>query len=166
MPALISIVVVLLVLSTSGSGSARERLPHEPEMVEIPGGRFQMGCVSGSDCVDREHPVHEVRVEAFELSRYEVTFEEYDRFTDATGRERAADEGWGRGRRPVINVSWADAVALYEVAVGGVGAAVPAAERGGVRVCGAVGDGDGLQLGERDRPQPGQLPGLRQPVGR
>ena len=80
-------------------------------MVEIPGGTFRMGCVSGRGCVDWEHPVHEVRVEAFELSRYEVTFEEYDRFTEATGRAPAADEGWGRGRRPVINVSWADAVA-------------------------------------------------------
>ena len=90
---------------------ARKRLPYEPEMVVIPGGRFRMGCVSGRDCYDREHPVHEVRVESFELSKYEVTFEEYDRFTTATGRVRARDEGWGRGRRPVISVSWEDAVA-------------------------------------------------------
>ena len=92
----------------------RERLPYEPEMVEIPGGSFRMGCVSGRDCYDREQPVHEVRVEAFELSKYEVTFEEYDRFTSATGRERADDNGWGRGRRPVIIVSWEDAVAYTQ----------------------------------------------------
>ena len=92
---------------------ARERLPYEPEMVVIPGGSFRMGCVSGRDCTDDEYPVHEVRVESFELSKYEVTFEEYDRFTAATGRDRAADakRGWGRGRRPVISVSWEDAVA-------------------------------------------------------
>ena len=89
----------------------RERLPFEPEMVEIPGGSFRMGCVSGQDCYDHERPVHTVRVERFELSKYEVTFEEYDRFTAATGRARAADEGWGRGRRPVIWVTGADAVA-------------------------------------------------------
>ena len=90
----------------------RERLPFEPEMVAIPAGSFRMGCVSGQEeCDDDEYPVHEVRVEAFELSRYEMTFEEYDRYTAATGRERADDEGWGRGRRPVINVSWEDAVA-------------------------------------------------------
>ena len=70
-----------------------------------------MGCVSGRDCYDDEHPVHTVRVERFELSKYEVTFEEYDRFTSATGRARTSEEGWGRGRRPVINVSWEDAVA-------------------------------------------------------
>lgn len=43
-----------------------------------------------------------------------MRFEEYDRFTEATGRERAEDEGWGRGRRQVINVSWEDAVAYTQ----------------------------------------------------
>ena len=85
--------------------------PILPEMVVIPGGRFRMGCVSGRGCADDERPVHEVRVESFEISKYEVTFEKYDRFTAATGRERAYDRGWGRGRRPVINVSWRDALA-------------------------------------------------------
>ena len=87
-------------------------------MVEIPGGSFRMGCVSARDCRANEQPVHEVRVARFGLSKYEVTFEEYDRFTAATGRARdevggpwADDEGWGRGRRPVINVSWELAVA-------------------------------------------------------
>ena len=73
-----------------------------------------MGCVSGRDCEDDERPVHTVRVERFELSKYEVTFEEYDRFTAATGRARADDEGWGRGRCPVINVTWDDAVAYTQ----------------------------------------------------
>ncbi len=48
------------------------------------------------------------------MGKYEVTFEEYDRFAKATGREKPDDEGWGRGRRPVINVSWNDAVAYAE----------------------------------------------------
>ena len=77
-----------------------------PEMVTIPAGSFQMGGAG-----DYTYPAHSVRIESFELSKYEVTFEEYDAFTDATRRERADDEGWGRGRRPVINVSWHDAVA-------------------------------------------------------
>ena len=85
-----------------------------PEMVTIPAGSFLMGCVSGIYCEDNEKPVHIVRIESFELSKYEVTFEEYDAFTDATGRERVDDEGWGRGKRPVINVSWHDAVAYTQ----------------------------------------------------
>ena len=94
---------------------ARERLPYEPEMVVIPGGSFRMGCVSGIGCNrNYEFPVHEVRVGTFELGKYEVTFEEYDRFTSATGREQADEQtwlGWGRGRRAVTMVSWEDAVA-------------------------------------------------------
>ena len=85
-----------------------------PEMVVIPSGSFQMGCVSGKDCLSSEKPVHEVKIDSFALSKYEVTFEEYDAFTDATGRERADDVGWGRGRRPVIEISWYDAMAYAE----------------------------------------------------
>lgn len=85
-----------------------------PEMVVIPSGRFRMGCVSGRNCADNEKPVHDVQVESFALSKYEVTFEEYDRFTGAAGRDSPGDEGWGRGRRPVLNVSWDDAVAYTE----------------------------------------------------
>ena len=93
---------------------AEQLLPLEPAMVVIPVGRFRMGCVSGRGCWDNEKPVREVSIALFELSRYEVTFAEYDRFAAATGRERARDAGWGRGRRPVINVSWEDAVAYTQ----------------------------------------------------
>ena len=82
-----------------------------PKMVVIPSGSFQMGCVLGKDCEDSEKPMHSVRIDSFAMSKYEVTFEEYDVFTDATGRERVDDRSWGRGRRPVIRISWYDAVA-------------------------------------------------------
>ena len=39
-----------------------------------------------------------------------MTFDEYDQFAKATNRELPSDGGWGRGRRPVINVSWQAAV--------------------------------------------------------
>ena len=79
-----------------------------PEMVVIPAGSFQMGCVSGVGCYDDEKPVHQVTIpQSLAVGKYEVTFEEYDRFTMPTGR--VDDYGWGRGRRPVINVSWQDA---------------------------------------------------------
>ena len=57
MSGLIFIAFVLHGLTSPGTGEAGERLPHEPEMVEIPGGIFRMGCVSGRDCVDWGHPV-------------------------------------------------------------------------------------------------------------
>ena len=49
----------------------------------------------------------------FALSKYEVTFEEYDRFAEATGRRQPDAHGWGRGRQPVIDVSWGERAALH-----------------------------------------------------
>ena len=46
------------------------------------------------------------------MGKYEVTFAQYDRFCEETGREKPDDEGWGRGNRPVIKVNWHDAQAF------------------------------------------------------
>ena len=79
-----------------------------PEMLAVPAGTFRMGCDVG--CVSNERPAHRVTIpRPFAIAKYAVTFEEYDRFATATGRERPNDGGWGRGRRPVIRVSWLDA---------------------------------------------------------
>jgi formylglycine-generating enzyme required for sulfatase activity len=50
---------------------------------------------------------------SFEVGRYEVTFAQWDACVAAGGCNgyRPGDEGWGRGNRPVINVSWNDAQA-------------------------------------------------------
>ncbi len=83
-----------------------------PEMVVVPAGSFYMGCVSGMGCSNRERPIREVSfTEPFAVSIHEVTLDEYDHFAAATGRPRADDGGWGRGRRPALNVSWQDAQA-------------------------------------------------------
>ena len=77
-----------------------------PEMVVVPAGRFRMG----GDYSD-EQPVHEVTIAIpFAAGKYEVTFAEWDACVAAGGcTHRPDDEGWGRGSRPVINVSWKDA---------------------------------------------------------
>ena len=81
-----------------------------PEMVVVPAGRFRMGCLSNDeDCYREAKLVHDVAIaQPFALSVYEVTFEDYDRFTHPN---KVDDEGWGRGRRPVVKVSWDDAQA-------------------------------------------------------
>lgn len=89
-----------------------------PEMVVVPPGFFRMGAVNGGGDSD-EKPVHQVKISRpFGIGRFEITFEEYDRFCDATGREKPKDgrrwipfSNWGRDRRPVMNVSWEDAIA-------------------------------------------------------
>lgn len=82
-----------------------------PEMVVIPASKFRMGDTRGKHGKD-ELPVHEVKIQKpFAVSRYEVTFDQYDEFAKATDRKLPDDEGLGRGRQPVIRISWNDAVA-------------------------------------------------------
>ena len=85
-----------------------------PEMVVIPAGKFRMGDIQGKHGKD-ELPAHEVHIERpFAISRYEITFDEYDAFAKTTDRELPDDEGFGRGPQPVIRVSWNDALAYAE----------------------------------------------------
>ena len=51
-----------------------------------------------------------VCIKPFYMGVHEVSFDAFDRFTEATSREPADDEGWGRGSRPVINVNLYDAL--------------------------------------------------------
>ena len=55
-----------------------------------------------------------IKSKDYEIGKYEVTFEEYDRYCMESGVKKPDDEGWGRGKRPVINVSWHDANAYIK----------------------------------------------------
>ena len=79
------------------------------EMISIPGGEFRMGDLNGGG-YDNEKPVRRVTVKPFKLGKYEVTFAQWDACVadGGCGGYRPDDEGWGRGNRPVINVSWND----------------------------------------------------------
>jgi formylglycine-generating enzyme required for sulfatase activity/serine/threonine protein kinase len=77
-------------------------------MVPIPGGSFRMGDLR-RDGLSWAKPVHSVRVPAFKMSQHEITFAAWDACVSAGGcSHRPDDQGWGRGNRPVINVSWND----------------------------------------------------------
>ena len=92
---------------------AASRVAKNIKMVVVPAGSYQMGSPSseaGRD--DGEGPVHRVTIpRPFAVGVYEVTFAEWDVCVDSggCGGYRPDDAGWGRGRRPVINVSWEDA---------------------------------------------------------
>jgi len=83
----------------------------EIDWVFVKGGTFQMGDQLGDGWCN-ETPAHEVTISDFYIGKYEVTFTQYDAFCDATGRIKPDDIDWGRGNRPVINVSWDDARAF------------------------------------------------------
>jgi len=81
-----------------------------PVMSHIGGGEFNMG-QRRDQLATTERPLHLVKLKSFAIGKYEVTFNEYLAFARATGRKMPPDQGWGRGKRPVINVSWVSAVA-------------------------------------------------------
>ena len=98
------------------SGSANVAVwdaPDSPPMVAIPAGSFEMGSPAGErGRKAAEGPQHSVRIaRSFALSRDLISFDEWDACV-AEGGCRAyspADQHWGRGTKPVINVSWNDA---------------------------------------------------------
>jgi formylglycine-generating enzyme required for sulfatase activity len=81
-------------------------------MAPLPLGAFDMGDATGK-APSFERPMHRVDI-AYRLAvgRYEVTFEEWDACRADGGCKRDIDDmGWGRGRRPLINVGPEDAEA-------------------------------------------------------
>jgi formylglycine-generating enzyme required for sulfatase activity len=84
---------------------------HGPELVVVPANSFLMGSTEN----DGDKPVHKVVIPTpFAVGRFPVTFAEWDACVADGGCKghRPSDEGWGRDRRPVINVSW-DEAKLY-----------------------------------------------------
>ena len=88
------------------AGEVFRDCPSCPEMVVLPAGIFTMG---SGDKHTKYHPV--TIAEPLAVGRYEVTFAEWDACVAESGCNgyEPADNDWGRGRRPVINVSWEDA---------------------------------------------------------
>ncbi|OFY60101.1 MAG: hypothetical protein A2V50_07615 [Bacteroidetes bacterium RBG_19FT_COMBO_42_10] len=100
------------------------------EMVALPGGTFKMGSPENESLRDPdEGPVREVTVSKFWIAKTEVTWDEYLAFFRATGSQGrtegqvvssqkadaisgatppwgAPDQGWGKGSRPAITMSW------------------------------------------------------------
>jgi formylglycine-generating enzyme required for sulfatase activity len=81
--------------------------PQCPEMVVVPAGSFTMG---SSDATSDEKPPHPVTIaKPFAVAKYEATFAEWEACVAEKACREVDDEGWGRGRRPAINVAWREA---------------------------------------------------------
>jgi len=114
----------LLVLLSSHAGAQRKQSEDSsgnarvfrdcaacPEMVVVPAGEFMMGSPENEIGRGRnEGPQHKVALRSFAMGKFEVTFAQWDGCVGEGGcKYNPSDESWGRGRRPVINVSWHDA---------------------------------------------------------
>jgi formylglycine-generating enzyme required for sulfatase activity len=83
-----------------------------PDMIVVPAGTFTMGSpTTENGRFPDEGPQHPVTIaKPFAVSKYLLTFAEWDTCVDHGYCEyRARDNNWGRGRQPLIYVSWNDA---------------------------------------------------------
>jgi formylglycine-generating enzyme required for sulfatase activity len=89
-------------LSSGGKG---------PLMMSLPGGEFAMGSPSISTRFD-ERPQHQVTLQPFAMSKYEVSIADYKRYLRATGKD--SDSVKGDDKLPVTGVSWEQATAYAD----------------------------------------------------
>lgn len=90
------------------AGPGNRDCPQCPELVVVPAGEFRMGSADSEvGRMPNEGPVHTVKfARPFAIGKYEVTFDEWDACVAAQACATVPDEGWGRGRRPVIHVNF------------------------------------------------------------
>jgi formylglycine-generating enzyme required for sulfatase activity len=84
-----------------------------PEMIVVPAGSFTMGSPANErGRGPAEGPQHTVTfARKFAVGKFALTFDEWDACVADNGCKgyKPSDQGWGRGRQPVISVSWDDA---------------------------------------------------------
>lgn len=79
-----------------------------PVMVKLPAGSFMMGSPPHLP-YSEERPQFRATLNSFAISKYEITFADYEKFARSTGQRLPNDNGWGRSERPVVNISWDEA---------------------------------------------------------
>lgn len=97
---------------TLSPGKTFRDCPVCPQMTVVPSGSFQQGAAEeDDDAPERERPRRTVSIDRpFAAGVFEVTMAEWDACAAAGGcTETPPDNGWGRGDRPVMMVSWNDA---------------------------------------------------------
>ena len=100
---------VLALVDAVAADSAIKDCDRCPEMIVVPVGEFVMGTSGEDGREDDEMPSRTVTIRPFALGKYEVTFDEWDACVADRACDKAEDDTWGRGRRPVININFAQA---------------------------------------------------------
>jgi len=91
-----------------------ERKPFEPEMVQIPGGCFQMGSPPSEQGRQNDEKQHQVCVKAFQIGKYEITNAQYRAFKPSHNSGDYNGHNLNGDQQPVVRVSWQDAYAYTQ----------------------------------------------------
>lgn len=88
-----------------------------PKMLKIPGGKIKIGCHGDKDCSDPEPADSWIEIKPFYIMQHEVTWDMYQPCMDAgicpDNTAAGGDEGWGKRKRPIVNVNWLDITKFY-----------------------------------------------------
>ena len=96
-------------------GKSFRDCPECPEMVVVPAGEFTMGSPESEESREKdEGPQRTVKIaKPFGVGKYEVTFTEWDACVSAGSCKQKPETDWGRGRQPVMRVSWDEITREY-----------------------------------------------------
>ena len=103
-----------VIINTENNTRTKDSSINKPiiEFADIPRGTFVMGSPVTEQGRNEDELQHQVTLGAFKMSKYTITFEQYDAFCEATGRKKPF--GFKRGNMPVSQITWYDAQAFAE----------------------------------------------------
>ena len=84
------------------------------EWIDVPAGTFLMGKPDNERFRYANFGQIEVTLSTYKMSKNLITFKQYDAYCKSTKKKLPNDENFGRGKNPVINVSWNDATDFAE----------------------------------------------------
>ncbi len=105
-------ITLLIIIVLVGSGCSifkQPRNPHKPKLIKVKGGEFLFGDFFEGENTDAL-PLHKVKVKDFNISPYEITYEQFDYYSTLTGEPLIDSELLERGNRAAAYVTWDQAV--------------------------------------------------------
>ena len=104
------IVVIIYLLGLFGVSYGKNNLKTPIEMIEVQGGIFTLGDTTG-ELWEFSSPTQEASIQYnYFIGKTPVTFDIYDQYTEEMDLFLVDDNKWGRKNRPVINITWYDAI--------------------------------------------------------